>query len=131
MTLDDLGLVPTLKRFFESFAEQNGIEYKFEYKGAERRLVSYLDVLLFRAVQELLANSVEHNKDYPVKLQLYVQVIYEDNLVRVIVRDNGKGFDTPQIESIRRSWSSNIATAHHNWLVEKLKLNHNREKVVR
>jgi two-component system sensor histidine kinase DegS len=98
MTLDDLGLVPTLKRFFESFAEQNGIEYKYEYKGAERRLVSYLDVLLFRAVQELLANAVDHNKDYPVKLQLFVQVIYEDNLVRIIVRDNGKGFDTTQMD---------------------------------
>ncbi len=97
MTLDDLGLLPTLKRFFESFAEQNGIEYKFEYKGAERRLVNYLDVLLFRAVQELLANAVEHNKDYPVKLQLFVQVIYEDSVVRVIVRDNGKGFDSTQI----------------------------------
>jgi two-component system, NarL family, sensor histidine kinase DegS len=98
MTLDDLGLVPTIKRFFESFADQNGIEYKYEYKGAERRLVSYLDVLLFRAVQELLANAVDHNKDYPVKLQIYVQVIYEDNLVRIIVRDNGKGFDTTQME---------------------------------
>jgi two-component system sensor histidine kinase DegS len=97
MTLDDLGLLPTLKRFFESFAEQSGIEYKFEYKGAERRLVSYLDVLLFRAVQELLANAVDHNKDYPVKLQLYVQVIYEDTHVRVIVRDNGKGFDSGQL----------------------------------
>jgi len=98
MTLDDLGLLPTLKRFFESFAEQNGVEYKFEYKGAERRLVSYLDVLLFRAVQELLTNAVEHNKDYPVKLQLYVQVIYEDSIVRVIVRDNGKGFDATQMD---------------------------------
>lgn len=98
MTLDDLGLLPTLKRFFEGFAEQSGIEYKFEYKGAERRLVSYLDVLLFRAVQELLANAVEHNKDYPVKLQIYVQVIYEDTHVRVIVRDNGKGFDTSQLQ---------------------------------
>jgi len=97
MTLDDLGLLPTLKRFFESFAEQNSIEYKFEYKGAERRLVSYLDVLLFRAVQELLTNAVEHNKDYPVKLQLYVQVIYEDTHVKVIVRDNGKGFDSTQL----------------------------------
>lgn len=97
MTLDDLGLLPTLKRFFESFAEQSGIEYKFDYKGAERRLVNYLDVLLFRAVQELLANAVEHNKDYPVKLQIYVQVIYEDAHVRVIVRDNGKGFDSTQL----------------------------------
>ncbi|HEX7557363.1 MAG TPA: sensor histidine kinase, partial [Leptolinea sp.] len=97
MTLDDLGLLPTLKRFFESFAEQNGAEYKFEYKGAERRLVNYLDVLLFRAVQELLVNAVQHNKDYPVKLQLFVQVIYEDNMVRVVVRDNGKGFDNSSL----------------------------------
>lgn len=98
MTLDDLGLLPTLKRFGEGFAEQNGIDYKFEYKGAERRLVGYLDILLFRAVQELLANAVDHNKDYPVKLQLFVQVIYEDSQVSVIVKDNGKGFDTTQLD---------------------------------
>jgi two-component system sensor histidine kinase DegS len=100
MTLDDLGLVPTLKRYFESFAEQNGAEYKFEFKGAERRLVNYLDVLLFRAVQELLVNAVQHNKDYPVKLQLFVQVIYEDSQVRVVVRDNGKGFDSSQLQQV-------------------------------
>jgi two-component system sensor histidine kinase DegS len=94
MTLDDLGLVPTVKRYFESYAEQHGAEYQFEYKGAERRLVNYLDVLLFRAVQELLFNAVQHNKDYPVKLQIFVQVIYEDHLVKVVVRDNGKGFDS-------------------------------------
>ena len=94
MTLDDLGLVPTVKRYLESYAPQNGAECKFDFKGAERRLVNYLDVLVFRAVQELLVNSVQHNKDYPVKLQLFVQIVYEDNLVRVVVRDNGKGFDS-------------------------------------
>jgi len=97
MTLDDLGLVPTLRRYFDSFAEQKGADHNFDSKGAERRLVNYLDVLLFRAVQELLVNAVQHNRDYSVKLQLFVQVIYDDSLVRVVVRDNGKGFDSSKL----------------------------------
>jgi two-component system sensor histidine kinase DegS len=89
MMLDDLGLVPTIKRYVESFKEQNNLEITANITGQERRLESYIEVLVFRAVQELLGNAARHSQASQVK----VQVDISDSAVKVVVDDNGKGFD--------------------------------------
>ena len=66
MMLDDLGLIPTLKRYVESFKEQTGHEIDLVVKGKERRFESYLEVLVFRAFQELVGNAARHNASAPV-----------------------------------------------------------------
>lgn len=93
MMLDDLGLVPTLRRYMDTFKEQTGLDCNLAIKGAERRFEPYVEVMIFRAVQELMGNAARHNADNPVKIQVNVQVTIEENLVKVIVSDNGKGFD--------------------------------------
>jgi len=92
MMLDDLGLVPTIKRYVESFKEQNNLDITANITGQERRLESYIEVLVFRAVQELLGNAARHSQASQVK----VQVDINDSAVKVVVDDNGKGFD-PEI----------------------------------
>ena len=94
MMLDDLGLFPTLKRYVDSFKEQTTVDVNLEIKGHERRLEPYLDVMIFRAIQELMGNAERHNQDQPIRIQLQVRVTLEDNLITVVVSDNGKGFDT-------------------------------------
>jgi two-component system, NarL family, sensor histidine kinase DegS len=47
MMLDDLGLVPTIKRYVESFKEQNNLDITANITGQERRLESYIEVLVF------------------------------------------------------------------------------------
>jgi two-component system sensor histidine kinase DegS len=49
--------------------------------------------MLFRATQELMGNAARHNSDSAAKVQINVQIGVEDNLVKVFVGDNGKGFD--------------------------------------
>jgi two-component system sensor histidine kinase DegS len=93
MMLDDLGLFPTLRRYVDAYKEQSGQDISLTIKGQERRLEPYLEVMIFRAVQELLGNSVHFNQDSPTKLQIQAQIVIEENLVRVLVSDNGKGFD--------------------------------------
>jgi two-component system, NarL family, sensor histidine kinase DegS len=93
MMLDDLGLFPTLRRYVDVYKEQTGQDVNLIIKGHERRLESYLEVMIFRAVQELIGNSARHNQDTG-KLQTNAQVIIEENQIRVTVVDNGKGFDT-------------------------------------
>ena len=44
MMLDDLGLVPTVKRYSDTFKEQTGIESTLAITGSERRLQPYLEV---------------------------------------------------------------------------------------
>ncbi len=93
MMLDDLGLFPTLKRYVDSFKEQSAIDVNLEIKGQERRMEPYLEVMLFRAVQELMGYAERYNADQPIRIQLQVKVVLEDNLITISVSDNGKGFD--------------------------------------
>lgn len=89
MMLDDLGLTPTLKKYADAFKEQAGLDVSVTVTGTERRLEPYLEVMIFRAVQELLGNASRHSQASIVK----VKVDLGNDLVRVSVDDNGKGFD--------------------------------------
>jgi two-component system sensor histidine kinase DegS len=89
MMLDDLGLIPTLRKYADAFKEQAGLDVSVMVTGTERRLESYLEVMVFRAVQELLGNASRHSQATVVK----VQVDLGNELIRVSVDDNGKGFD--------------------------------------
>ena len=94
MMLDDLGLAPTLNRYIEAYKDQSGIEIRFISSGMEQRLESYLEVMIFRAIQELLGNAVRHSQATQVK----VQVDASDTAVRVSVEDNGRGFDIDTVD---------------------------------
>ncbi len=89
MMLDDLGLVPTIKKYAEAFKEQTGLDVSVAVTGIDRRLEPYLEVMIFRAVQELMGNAARHSQATLIKLQLDMG----SDLIRVSVQDNGKGFD--------------------------------------
>ncbi len=93
MSLDDLGLYPTVRRYVEAFKEQTGLEVVLSLMGQEQRYESYVEVLVFRALQELMGNAARHNLDTPGKVQINVAISVDDNLIKVTVTDNGKGFD--------------------------------------
>lgn len=99
MMLDDLGFIPTIRRYGDSIREQTGTEVNVNVKGQERRIESYLEVMIFRAIQELVGNAIRHNQDMTGKLQVNIQMIIEDTLIRVSVTDNGKGFDPMILET--------------------------------
>jgi two-component system sensor histidine kinase DegS len=89
MMLDDLGLIPTIRRYADTFKEQTGLDVNVTISGNERRLESYLEVMVFRAIQELLGNAARHSQASLIK----INVDLTDDLIRVSVDDNGKGFD--------------------------------------
>jgi len=95
MMLDDLGLVPTIRRYVESYHDRAGLEVNLVISGTERRLEPYFEVMIFRALQELLGNAARHS--HATMLKVYVDV--GENLVKVSVDDNGKGFDPDVITS--------------------------------
>ena len=61
--------------------------------GTERRLESYVEVMVFRSMQELLSYAVHQNQASLVK----IQVDMGDTVVRLSLDDNGKGFDTDSL----------------------------------
>jgi two-component system, NarL family, sensor histidine kinase DegS len=95
MMLDDLGLFPTIRRYVDNFKEEISHDVTLSIKGQERRLEPYLEVMIFRAIQELLGNAARHNSE---KTDIDVKILIEDNWIRVTVSDTGKGFDPAKIE---------------------------------
>ena len=95
MMLDDLGLSPTLTRYIEAFKEQHKLDVRMSVGGMEQRLESYIEVMIFRAIQELLGNAARHSQATAVEVHIDVM----DMMVNVTVADNGKGFEVgPAIE---------------------------------
>ena len=89
MMLDDLGLIPTLKRYVDAMQTNPAVEIKLSINGMERRLEPYLEVMIFRAVQELLNNALHYSQ----ATQIQIQINLTDNEIQVQVVDNGQGFD--------------------------------------
>jgi two-component system sensor histidine kinase DegS len=89
MMLDDLGVVPTLRRFVDSFAENSGVPTHLTVTGKEQRLASHKEVTIFRIVQELLNNAVDYGHASSVQINMDMG----DALARVAVEDNGSGFE--------------------------------------
>lgn len=92
MTLDDLGLVPTVKRFLDTMKERTGITAEIKVHGEEKRLDSYLEIGLFRIIQEALNNVEKHAAANSVR----VIVEFTPSFVLAVIEDNGHGFDTAE-----------------------------------
>ncbi|MCM3238384.1 sensor histidine kinase [Heyndrickxia oleronia] len=90
MALDDLGLVPTLRKYLERTEEyNNGVTFRFINLGQEYRLPSKYEVALFRLVQESVQNAIKHAQ----ASEIHVKIDMQQDSVFLIVKDNGKGFD--------------------------------------
>lgn len=90
MALDDLGLVPTLKKYLETIEEYNrGIKLDFQSNGNEARLPNNFETSIFRLVQEAVSNAIRHGKSTDIN----VKMEWLTEQVSIIIKDNGTGFD--------------------------------------
>ncbi|MDF2814928.1 MAG: histidine kinase [Paenibacillus sp.] len=94
MALDDLGLVPALRKFIQDYEDKTKIRTKFDLVGKESRLPSGMEVAIYRVVQEAFSNVLKHSQASHVALE----VTYQQQMVKIMVRDNGIGFIVEQID---------------------------------
>lgn len=89
--LDDIGLVPALQRLGEDLAARTGltIEVDTHVLGGDERLAPELETVIYRVVQEALTNVVRHASAASAS----VTVSGRDGQVRVVIEDDGIGFD--------------------------------------
>jgi signal transduction histidine kinase len=87
--LDDLGLVPTLRWYVNQQAERAGLEGKFSADPHADEVPSHIQTACFRLAQEAITNAVRHAQ---ARL-LNVELRRTDTSLRLLVRDDGKGFD--------------------------------------
>lgn len=92
MSLDDLGLVPTVRRYVEALKDKVKFSLSLQISGEERRLAAHQEAALFRMVQELLTNVRLHAQ----ASQVAVRLAFQPQGVRLEVEDNGVGFDVEE-----------------------------------
>lgn len=94
MMLDDLGLVPTLKRYVTGFREKTNIPTELTVMGKpDRRLAPYTEVTIFRVVQELIRNAQRHAN--PTRIQAVLDM--DGSMITASVEDDGAGFNVVEI----------------------------------
>ncbi len=93
MMLDDLGLVPTLKRHIKDFEEKSNISTNVNVMGKDSRLPAHIEVTVFRIIQALLNNVRQHAHASRVQINVDLQ----PQSVSASVEDNGSGFNVEEV----------------------------------
>jgi PAS domain S-box-containing protein len=93
--LDDLGLVPALRWYVNQQAERAGLEAKFSADPLADDVPPHIQIAGFRLAQEAITNVVRHAQ----ARTLLVEVGRAGTSLRLIVRDDGKGFDVAAAEA--------------------------------
>ena len=95
MTLDDLGLVPTLRKYIKEYGDKYGFATRFNVVGEERRLPKNAEGTLFRIIQEALTNVNKHARARTAEVTLNLA----QQRVIATVRDDGAGFDLESVQA--------------------------------
>ncbi|TDF93597.1 sensor histidine kinase [Paenibacillus piri] len=94
MALDDLGLIPALRKFVQDYEEKTKISTRFDLIGKDSRLPSGMEVAIYRLVQEAFSNVLKHAHASHITLE----VTFQQQMVKIVVSDNGVGFAVESID---------------------------------
>ena len=90
MSLDDFGLSVTVRKFIEQLNLEIKPKFFLEIEGFEPKDIDpVVSLTLFRIIQEACNNVIKHAQAESVD----ILIDYMDDLINVIVIDDGKGFD--------------------------------------
>ncbi len=98
--LYELGLEPALEWLVEQVQAEHGVAGRFEDDGQNKPLGDDARGFIFWVVRELLMNVIKHARAQSVK----VSVCRDNGELRVVVEDNGVGFDTSEMERRTRGF---------------------------
>jgi PAS domain S-box-containing protein len=88
--LDDLGLLATLERYATEYADSYAINVDLKTKGfGSARLPFSIETTLYRIMQEALTNIAKH----AAASNVAIMVEQDSEFVKMIVKDDGQGFD--------------------------------------
>ncbi len=84
------GLLVAVKKMAEKMSIINKLVFNVIPFGLTQRLTNSAEILLFRIIQELCTNIIKHAEANEVNIYL---TQHNNDLINVIIEDNGKGFD--------------------------------------
>lgn len=89
-TLADFGLISTVKELCHQPEYGGKIQFKILADPLFPALPKEMEMDIFRVIQEFITNAIVHGKSN--KLSLHFK--YDSDAIRIVLKDNGKGFDT-------------------------------------
>ncbi|MEV6303928.1 sensor histidine kinase [Actinoplanes sp. NPDC051861] len=87
--LASASLPEAVRRQSARFSEESGVPASFRMTGSSRELPTRVEVVVLRAAQEALTNARRHASASSVSVLL----AYIPTSVRLVIRDDGRGFD--------------------------------------
>ncbi|MFA9389446.1 MAG: tetratricopeptide repeat protein [Prolixibacteraceae bacterium] len=93
---EDFGLIPALKELIAHLEQSGKLKVEFTPSMGDYKLDSEHEILIYRIVQELISNVLKHAK--ATKLSVMLTYFMQDNLVNILVHDNGVGFNKKTIQ---------------------------------
>ena len=86
MILDDLGLVPTMRRYVQTLIDKHGVRIDFSSTGRDRRLPSDDEVAIFRLIQDSLVERIEK----AAAKSLVLGLAWKDEQLEILLQTDGK-----------------------------------------
>ncbi len=97
--LDDLGLAAALQRYIGDYQTRYALQVDFVFRNLAERLPIEVETTLYRVIQEGLTNIARHAKAHNASILLEQRAAS----VRVILEDNGVGFDADAVTYSQKS----------------------------
>lgn len=104
MTLDDLGLTITLQRYANKIMDLNNIHVKVQSSDEPRDILPVVKLTLFRIIQEACNNVLKH----AVASLINIDINYDEHKIKVIIKDNGTGFNVEEKHPVATEQSSSF-----------------------
>jgi len=93
-SMNELGLAAAISEWLEEkIGKRSGLKTEFVADGHRKTINDDERAILFRNVRELLTNVVKHARANRVS----VSMEYADAALKIVVRDDGIGFDNPSV----------------------------------
>ena len=100
--LSDHGIFPALQKMAQELSKLTGKNIYFENKTEEQiRFNSLAETNIYRVTQEAVNNAIK----YAESNYILITVNYTDNMLSVVVDDDGKGFDDSILKEVPKNTS--------------------------
>ncbi|MEC1720515.1 sensor histidine kinase [Schinkia azotoformans] len=90
-TLDDHGLISTLKIFIRELGTRFGMQINLTSKRGNERLPSAIETALYRIAQEALINAAKYSS--AERIDIVIDINIKAEIVSLSITDFGKGFE--------------------------------------
>jgi two-component system sensor histidine kinase DegS len=111
MILDDLGLVPTLRRYVQTLNDKHTVKIDLASVGRDRRLPAEDEIAIFRLIQDSLLERIEKGQAKQVSLSLE----WKEETLEIALQSDGRDLppDGELTSGLRRS--ERIALLRGRW----------------